>query len=141
MQTPPIINQQTADKLNETIAYLCDAVKGTGDTIAQEAPKIATEIVQWKAADAIGDIVWIVLVGAIVMSAWAIALMAVKRLPKEDREEPGIATVSLLALSFAVVIFWVGGAVALNGKVSTVIKCHYAPRVVVLDYLRSAIGK
>jgi hypothetical protein len=117
------------DKLNEALSVLVDLLKSTKDFVGDQAPKVAQEIVAMTYMEAIVDSIFlVVLIGVCVFFIRKINAYC----RRENEFEPYFASVILSIVS----LFTLCG---LACKVETMVKCKYAPRVVILDYVSSKV--
>jgi hypothetical protein len=116
------MNDLNKEKLNELIAYLADATKAGLD----KAPTVAAEIVDYQG---IYSTVFLVL-GSILLTVGIFSLAAgIRWAEKFDDDSFGIwAFFTLPSLVF--------GVTAVVYNTLGLIQVHYAPHLVILDYLK-----
>lgn len=122
------MDQTTTDKLNALLDFVKSGAEKTTDFAAEQAPLIAREIVAWQ--------LWTSLVGiafGLVMLFVVCVCLAVC-IRNKWKEEPPVIICGIVGL-----ILGIGVIPVICVNTHKTIKATVAPRLVVIDYLKSEV--
>ncbi len=116
-------------KLDETLQVLIDTLKTTKDFIGDQAPKVVQELLNYVFFNTIYSMV----IDFIIVS---ICIYFIKKCSIKVKEDD-IFVFPLVALMIIALIF----SIDFMFDVNSLIKLKIAPRIVIIDYLKSNLSK
>lgn len=120
------------EQLASLLTYLTESVKTVGDGVKTQLPLVADDIVRWEAG--VGWM-WLLIPPALIVLLILVAVVLQKgfRVDLRDSDGPGVL--------FVIGIFVLGVLTLVGVPIGTssIVKAHYAPRMVVLDYVKSVL--